>query len=859
MTVLCSFPNVPGRKFGPAVAIVRMGHNVHRGPWFDLHRNFVLYVFNALRLYAGPCNEIVRLSKQWAEWDDLTSLANYRWVVQILFGYLTESSNPIHSSAMNISKPLSWDTSQVLQLLDSTLSDRTTYERFLSCRGTVALRLLDLLQDLLDSSHELRSRASLSKALVRLSRESGIHPTCFTLEVEKASQQVAGGGFGDICKGVVGGQIVAIKSMRQFADDDVKASMKVCVYTKCIPGFKLILQKLGREALIWRQLSHPNLLPFFGMYMLDNRLCLISPWMENGDLKHFLSNAPADIDRVSLIADVAMGLEYLHSENIVHGDLKTPNILVTPSGRACIADFGLSTIVDELSLKMAFSSRSGPAGTVRYQAPELLKNESSTHFGSDVYAFACVCYEILTGKVPFFEVVNEAAVICKIVMDEARPSGLEMIFPDELRLLLEDCWHQKAEKRPTSTAVLRRLYLFPDWVLQQGFQPPDWDGTYSARFRRSIQGLSLFPSIAEIQQRIPPNAMTVSHTGSVAYELGPDEKPSNGLTWPPPTSPLPATSWSSPPSAPPDEGTEMSEADEEQAQAATEAEAAMKTSNEPKKESESEDQKTLLEKNSTATQFSSAWDLGPLDIIFLTNLGAVYFDQKEYNKAIEACEKAIEQATRAGEKAAEQGRSLQADHKLIAKAYGYIGSCFERKGDLASAIKYFRKSLLEHHTPDILTKLQDVERIKAAVDKAAYMDPATAREEGNVQFKAGDFASAVKSYTESIKRDPHDARGYNNRAAAYKKLAAFSEALKDVNQAVKIDPTFTKAYIRKSSILYAMGDYARAIEVAQEAEHHDPEHKHAREIMALKTKCKGLIFKPSSTRSQVTTRQRGHQ
>ncbi|KAF8170301.1 kinase-like domain-containing protein, partial [Mycena galopus ATCC 62051] len=149
-----------------------------------------------------------------------------------------------------------------------------------------------------------------------------------------------------------------------------------------------------REALIWRQLSHPNLLPFFGLYMLDNRLSLVSPWMDNGDLKHFLNNGLSDVDRVSLITDVVMGLDYLHSKHVVHGDLKTPNILVTPSGRACIADFGLSTIVDELSLKMTFSTHSGRAGTVRYQAPELLMNERPIHFGSDVYAFACVSYEV---------------------------------------------------------------------------------------------------------------------------------------------------------------------------------------------------------------------------------------------------------------------------------------------------------------------------------------------------------------------------------------------------------------------------------------------------------------------------------
>jgi stress-induced-phosphoprotein 1 len=93
----------------------------------------------------------------------------------------------------------------------------------------------------------------------------------------------------------------------------------------------------------------------------------------------------------------------------------------------------------------------------------------------------------------------------------------------------------------------------------------------------------------------------------------------------------------------------------------------------------------------------------------------------------------------------------------------------------------------------VLTKLRDAERAKAEAGRLAYIDPeksAVAREEGNVLFKNGDFAGAVKNYTEAIKRDPGDARGYNNRAAAYQKLAALPEALKDAEEAIKIDPAF---------------------------------------------------------------------
>ena len=126
---------------------------------------------------------------------------------------------------------------------------------------------------------------------------------------------------------------------------------------------------------------------------------------------------------------------------------------------------------------------------------------------------------------------------------------------------------------------------------------------------------------------------------------------------------------------------------------------------------------------------------------------------------------------------------------------GRTGIAYQKKGDLASAIKYYQKSLSEHRTPDILNKLREIERLKAEEDRKAYIDPeksAVAREDGNTKFKAGDFAAAVKDYTESIKRDPSDPRGYNNRAAAYMKLVAFPEALKDVNEAIKVDVKFGK-------------------------------------------------------------------
>ncbi|KAJ7279584.1 kinase-like domain-containing protein [Mycena rebaudengoi] len=461
--------------------------NLVQGPWLELHQNFASFTLHALRVRDRPFDKLVQSSGEWAGRDMLTCLVNYRSVTESLFEYFPK--DPMHLNASvpgQIWDQLSSDFDLMLKQMTSILSDSTTHEQIFACRGTIAQQLLDVLQDVLDSTSDFTSKALLSKALLKLSRKCGLHPTCFSLsELKKMGHQIAGGGFGDVWRGLVGDQTVAVKSVRIFLEEDVQAALK----------------QFGREALIWRQLCHPNLLPFLGLYTLDGRLCLVSPWMENGHLQQFLKKAPSDIDQLSLIMDVALGLEYLHTNNVVHGDLKAPNVLVTSSGRACIADFGLSSIIDVLSVQFTNSSQSVRGGTVRYQAPELLSGDSSNHFASDVYAFACLCYEIFTRKLPFFEIVNDITVGIKVIAG-LRPSRPPEIIPDNIWMLLEDCWLQECSDRPTMAQIIQRLGG-PSISMRKRQFGVDWDETCSARFRRSAQTWpSVLPSANAIERYI---------------------------------------------------------------------------------------------------------------------------------------------------------------------------------------------------------------------------------------------------------------------------------------------------------------------------------------------------------------------
>ena len=181
-------------------------------------------------------------------------------------------------------------------------------------------------------------------------------------------------------------------------------------------------QLFCHEVVMWKRLTHPNVLPLLGITLDPPQLIL--SWMPGGDLLEFIKNP--DADRVALVgvplpcllhahphyqlSDAAKGLFYLHSCNMVHGDFKgvcdcsklhfatvlTPNnanILVDDSGHARIADFGLAEITQNLE-SMQSTLRHGH--TPRWTAPEIL-NGGGYSKEADIFSFAMVMIEVRRG------------------------------------------------------------------------------------------------------------------------------------------------------------------------------------------------------------------------------------------------------------------------------------------------------------------------------------------------------------------------------------------------------------------------------------------------------------------------------
>jgi len=189
-----------------------------------------------------------------------------------------------------------------------------------------------------------------------------------------------------------------------------------------IKEFKAIEQKTAAEMIaneikICHQINHPNCISYLGSTIEDTTMIIVLEFADGGDLFAVIkSKNNSHLDErtaARCISHVLQGIEYLHSNHIVHLDVKLENILYSiRTDTYKLTDFGISRIIDEKTRESNPDGYiHGLQGTSSYMAPEIIREPSEYTESVDVFALGVVLYMLLTGFIPWKDDDIEASII----------------------------------------------------------------------------------------------------------------------------------------------------------------------------------------------------------------------------------------------------------------------------------------------------------------------------------------------------------------------------------------------------------------------------------------------------------------
>ncbi|KAF9644344.1 kinase-like protein [Thelephora ganbajun] len=315
--------------------------------------------------------------------------------------------------------------------------------------------------------HKLKA-AEKQAFFVMLRRLAGTHgrlpdSIMITENIEVEGEIRASGGFADVRSGRYMGSLVAVKTLRVAAQDDLQK----------------IRKQFCKEVILWSTLSHPNVLKLAGVQgdMEKGQLVTVSEWMAHGNIMEYIKKN--HVNRLDLLHGAAQGLKYLHNAGLIHGDLKGANVLISNHTlpRACLADFGFMTMVLDPSQPMSCSTQL-ECSTVTFMPPELL---APSEFGikdpvptpqADVYAFGLVIYQVLIGEIPFRSAWQKDLGFSVVQgMRPAKPENASAVgFSGSLWDFVQRCWDGNMRLRPKVAEVVEHLErAAADWG---GLMPP---------------------------------------------------------------------------------------------------------------------------------------------------------------------------------------------------------------------------------------------------------------------------------------------------------------------------------------------------------------------------------------------------
>src|SRR5688500_2215326 len=217
-------------------------------------------------------------------------------------------------------------------------------------------------------------------------------------------------------------------------------------------------ERLRREARASARLNHPAIVQIFDMVQADEGDAIVMELVEGKTLAQILRDGPLGHNQgLALAREVASALVEAHAQGVVHRDLKSENVIVTPLGRAKILDFGLAKRVEHVEAEAALTVDGMVLGTCRAMAPEQIEGRPIDP-RTDLFSFGTLLYETFTGTSPFFDksVIETLKRVCLHRQPPAREANPRV--PEELSSLLDHLLQKDPALRPQNAqAVLMAL------------------------------------------------------------------------------------------------------------------------------------------------------------------------------------------------------------------------------------------------------------------------------------------------------------------------------------------------------------------------------------------------------------------
>jgi serine/threonine protein kinase len=235
----------------------------------------------------------------------------------------------------------------------------------------------------------------------------------------------------------------------------------------------LEIKRLSREIIAAHVIDHPNVTRFYDCIRDGNFVTIVSEFIEGGTIEDYKKKNALHIPTcISILTQVASGLQAIHSAGIIHRDLKPQNILIGRDNIARITDFGIVSLkmrenkyyLDSTSSGTTLQNELDPlktnqgrlVGTPYYLSPEYL-DKNIVDEKLDIYAFGMIAYELITREMPFsadnlFDLIKS-----KMFNDPPEPISMVRQLPPELNTLVMRCLMRDPAKRVQSAREL--LYL----------------------------------------------------------------------------------------------------------------------------------------------------------------------------------------------------------------------------------------------------------------------------------------------------------------------------------------------------------------------------------------------------------------